>query len=342
MKKLRFKLSALAVAGVLLTTTLVGCGSSSSSAPAGTSQKAAGKLVLKAGDSPNDQHPYTLGLVKFKELVEKGTNGAIEIQIFSNNSLGAERELMEGMQTGAVDVVVSSTGPIGGFVPQMNVVDLPFLFKDNAHAYKVLDGQIGTDLLKKLEPQGIIGLAYWENGFRNITNSKREIKTPEDLKGIKIRTMENKVHMAAFKQMGADPTPMAFSEVFTSLQNKTIDAQENPIPIIYTNKFNEVQKYLSLTGHVYSPAPLMVSKKTWDKLTDAQKELFKKAAVEARDFERNLIHEQESKQIAELKSKGMVVTEVDKKLFQDALKPVYQQFEAEFGKALIDQIVNTK
>ncbi|MDZ4163579.1 MAG: TRAP transporter substrate-binding protein [Smithellaceae bacterium] len=301
-----------------------------------------GKMVLKAGSSTAETHPYNLGLKRFKELVEKGTAGKIEIQIFHSSALGAERELAEGMQIGSVDVVISSTGPLGGFVPKMNVVDLPFLFRDKAHAYKVLDGPIGASLLGELEKRNIIGLAFWENGFRHVTNARREIKVPADLKGLKLRTMENRVHMAAFRQLEAAPTPMAFSEVFTALQTKTLDGQENPIPVIFTSRFYEVQKFLSLSGHVYSPAPLMVSKHTWDKLTEEQKGVFKKAAIEARDYERDLITKQENEQIDKLKAAGMTVTLVDKSLFQKATLPVYSQFEAEFGKELIERIVNTK
>ncbi len=303
---------------------------------------AQGKMVLKAGSSTAETHPYNLGLKRFKELVEKETGGRIEIQIFHSSALGAERELAEGMQIGSVDVVISSTGPLGGFVPRMNVVDLPFLFRDKAHAYKVLDGPIGASLLTELEKRNIIGLAFWENGFRHVTNARREIKTPADLKGLKLRTMENRVHMAAFRQLESSPTPMAFSEVFTALQTRTLDGQENPIPVIFTSRFYEVQKFLSLTGHVYSPAPLMVSKHTWDRLTEEQKTIFRKAALEARDYERDLITRQENEQVDKLKAAGMTVTQVDKSLFQRATLPVYAQFEAEFGKDLIERIVNTK
>lgn len=342
MRNLKSKVTAITVASLLLALTVTGCGGAtpSSSTPAGDTP--AKKIVMKAGNTAPEAHAYNVGLKKFKETVEKETKGAIEIQIFPASALGGERELVEGMQIGSVDIVLSSTGPIGGFVPQMNVVDLPFLFRDNAHAYAVLDGPIGADLMKQFEAKGIIGLSFWENGFRNVTNDKREIKVPADLKGLKLRTMENKVHMAAFKTMGADPTPMAMGEVFTSLQNKTIDGQENPIPIIFTNKMQEVQKYVSLTGHVYSPAPLMISKMTWEKLNAEQKEIFKKAAIEGRDYERGLIKTQTDEQLVQLKAQGMIVTEVDKSLFQAATQPVYKQFEGEFGKDLIDKIINTK
>ncbi len=333
----------LALLLVLVAGLVAGCGGSKQPAdsgkPADTKKEV---LVLKAGHSVAETHPYHLGLLKFKELIEAGTNGAVELQIFPASSLGAERELIEGMQIGSVDVVLSSTGPIGGFAPKMGVVDLPFLFRDNEHAYKVLDGPIGDSLLKELETAGIIGLAFWENGFRNITNNKREVKTPADLKGLKLRTMENPVHMATFKQLGADPTPMAFSELFTALQTGAMDGQENPIPIIYNSRFYEVQKYVSLTGHFYSPAPLMVSKITWDKLTAEQKEVFKRAAKEGAAYQRGLIAAQTAEQVDKLKEKGMMVTEVDKNLFLEATKPVYAQFESKFGKDLIEQILNTR
>ncbi|KKM11400.1 hypothetical protein SY88_09240 [Clostridiales bacterium PH28_bin88] len=340
------KVLVVALVLVLVAGLITGCGGGGKQ-PAGDAGKQpdAGKkepLVLKAGHSVAETHPYHLGLVKFKELVEQYTNGEVQLQIFANSSLGAERELVEGMQIGSVDVVLSSTGPIGGFAPLMGVVDLPFLFRDEQHAYKVLDGPIGDKLMGELEKAGIIGLAFWENGFRNVTNNKREVKKPEDLKGLKLRTMENPVHMAAFKQLGADPTPMAFSELFTALQTGAMDGQENPIPIIYNNRLYEVQKYLSLTGHFYSPSPLMISKLTWDKLSNEQKEAFKKAGKEAGAYERNLIAQQTAEQVDKLKEKGMVVTEVDKSLFLEATKPVYQQFESKFGKDLIDQIINTK
>ncbi len=166
----------------------------------------------------------------------------------TRGSLGDERQVVEGLQLGTVHLTVTSTGPLGGFVPDMNVLDLPFLFRDAAHAYKVLDGEIGRGLLDKFEAVGIKGLAFWENGFRHVTTTKKPVEKPSDLKGLKIRVMENRVHQAAFRQLGADATPMAWGEVFTSLQQGLLDAQENPIPIVSTFKLYEVQKYLSLTA----------------------------------------------------------------------------------------------
>jgi tripartite ATP-independent transporter DctP family solute receptor len=224
----------------------------------------------------------------------------------------------------------------------MFVVDLPFLFRDREHAYKVLDGPMGKDIFEAFSAKGIKGLAFWENGFRQITNNVRPIERPEDLKGIKIRTMENKVHLASFRAFGASPTPMAWSEVYTALQQKTIDAQENPIAIIYHQKIAEVQKYLALTGHFYSPTPLLMSLKAFNALPKDIQKIFMDSAIECATYERNLLRDSEAKQISELKARGMQVTTPNKKPFLDAAASVYKEFESQFGKDTIDKIIATK
>lgn len=298
--------------------------------------------LVEAHTSPPD-HPYTLGMVRYADLVKERSKGRVAIQIHHSRQLGDERQVVEGLQLGTIHLTVTSTGPLGGFVPEMNVVDLPFLFRDGEHAYKVLDGEIGRGLLNKFDAVGIKGLAFWENGFRHITTAKKPVREPADMKGLKIRVMENKVHQAAFRQLGSDATPMAWGEVFTSLQQGLLDAQENPIPIIYTFKLNEVQKYVALTGHVYSPAPLLMSKKSWDRMPpDIQKIMFD-TALEVARYQRGLIREQEQKQIGELKAKGMTVVEnPDRAAFREAMKPVFEQFQGQFGKDLVQRIVNTK
>jgi len=225
----------------------------------------------------------------------------------------------------------------------MNVLDLPFLFRDASHAYKVLDGEIGRGLLDKFEAVGIKGLAFWENGFRHVTTGKTPVERPADLKGLKIRVMENRVHQAAFRQLGADATPMAWGEVFTSLQQGLLDAQENPIPIVSTFKLYEVQKYLSLTGHVYSPAPVLMSKKTWDRMPPDVQKILLDTAMEVAKIQRQLNRGQEEKQVGELRAKGMTVIEKpDRNAFREAMKPVFDQFQGQFGKDLVQRIANTK
>ena len=303
----------------------------------------AAEFDLVEAHTTTPDHPYTLGMVRYAQLVKERTKGRVAIQVHHSRELGDERQVVEGLQLGTIHLTVSSTGPLGGFVPEMNVVDLPFLFRNPEHAYKVLDGEIGQDLLNKFDRVGIKGLAFWENGFRHITSAKKPIREPGDLKGLKIRVMENRVHQAAFRQLGADATPMAWGEVFTSLQQGLLDAQENPIPIIYTFKLNEVQKYLSLTAHVYSPAPVIMSKKTWDKLPPEIQKVMLDTAREIARYERGLIGEQEQKELGELKARGMTVIEnPDRAAFREAMRPVFEQFQNQFGKDLVQRITDTK
>jgi len=303
----------------------------------------AAEFDLVEAHTTTQDHPYTLGMVRFAQLVRERTGGRVTIRIHHSRQLGDERQVVEGLQLGTVHLAVSSTGPLGGFVPDMNALDLPFLFRDANHAYRVLDGEIGRDLLDKFEAVGIKGLAFWENGFRHITTSKKPVTRPADLKGLKIRVMENRVHQAAFRQLGADATPMAWGEVFTSLQQGLLDAQENPIPIVSTFKLYEVQKFLALTGHVYSPAPVLMSKRTWDRMTPDLQRIILDTAAEVAKVQRQLNRTQEQKQLGELKAKGMaVVEEPDRAAFREAMKPVFEQFQGQFGKGLVQRIVETR
>ena len=221
-----------------------------------------------------------VGAQKFADLIKERTNGRIEIKIYPANQLGkGEREMTEGIQQGAIDLLVTSTGPLGGFSPSINILDFPFLFRDFNHVDLVMDGPIGRKLLDDFEKANIKALAFWENGFRHLTNSKRPVIKVEDGKGLKIRTMENKVHLAAWKDAGLNPTPMAWGEVFTALQQGVIDGQENPIAVYYSSKLWDAgQKNFSLTAHVYSPSPFLMSKKTFDAMPKEDQELFLKTA----------------------------------------------------------------
>jgi tripartite ATP-independent transporter DctP family solute receptor len=285
------------------------------------------KMKLKLATVTPANHAYNEGAREFIRLIQEGTNGEIDIQLYPGGQLSkGERELVEGMQMGIIDLAVTSTGPLSNFSPDMGVVDLPFLFLSNEHVDKVLDGPVGRKLLDGLEQANIKGLAFMENGFRNFTNSSRPLEKPEDLKGLKFRTMENPVHLASVRSIGAQAVPMSWGEVYTSLQTGVIDGQENPVAIIWVNKMNEVQKYLSLTGHFYSPAPLTMSKKKFDSLKPEWQKLFLEAALKAAAFERKVIRDAEKKQIEELKSWGMDIRTVDKQLFVDAMQPAYETF----------------
>ena len=279
----------------------------------------------------------------FARVVEQRTNGRIKIQNFYSGSLGGERESIEAVQLGTQELTFTSTGPVPNFVPETKILDIPFLFRDKAHAHAVLDGPIGAELLTKFDSKGIKALIWGENGIRHMTNNKRAVNAPDDLKGLKMRTMENPVHIAAYKGFGIVPTPMAFPEVFTALQQGTVDGQENPLSVIMAAKFEQVQKHLSLTGHVYSPAIWLMNKATFDKLAPADQKIFLEAAAAGTKANRARVDEDDAKGVAEMRSQGMqVVDNVDKARFQAALTPVYAEFEKQFGKANIDRIRNAR
>lgn len=306
-------------------------------APAGA------QTAMKMNISIAQNSHYGVAIDTFAREVEARTNGRYKIQNFYAGALGAERESVEGVQLGTLDLTMTSTGPIPNFVPEVAILDIPFLFRDYAQARAVLDGPIGQELLQKFPGKNMIALAWGENGFRHMTNSKRPVNLPEDLKGLKMRTMENPIHIQAYKQFGILPTPMAFTEVFTALQQGTVDGQENPLSVITAAKLDQVQKNLSLTGHVYSPALILMNKGQWDKLSAADKQVFLDATKDAVKANRARVDDDERKAVADLRSKGMLIVEtVDKAKFQAALAPVYADFGKRFGQESIDRIKNYK
>ena len=304
---------------------------------------ATAQTVVKIGYATTAASHYGVGSTVFCDEIEKGTQGRYKCQQFPSSALGGEREMIEAVQLGTLDVVNTSTGPVGNFVPEVKIVDIPFLFRDYAHARLVMDGPIGQDILTKFPAKGLVALAWTENGFRHMTNSKRPIVTPADAAGLKMRTMENKVHMDGYRTFGIQPTPMAFPEVFGALQQGTVDGQENPIPVILASKFSQVQKHLSLTGHVYSPALLLTSPRLMNKLSEADKKTFYEAGKKATVAQRKKVNDDEANGIAQLEKDGMsVVTKVDGQAFRDALKPAYASYAKEFGADNIRKIQEAK
>ena len=307
------------------------------------SAAAGAQTVMKISYSTSLTSHYGVGSTAFCDEIEKGTQGRYKCQQFPNAALGGEREMIEAVQLGTQDLANVSTGALGNFVPEVKIVDIPFLFRDYAHARKVMDGDFGQDLLKKITAKGIVGLAWTENGFRHMTNSKRAINQASDASGLKMRTMENKVHMEGYKTFGILPTPMAWPEVFTALQQGTVDGQENPIPVILSAKLSQVQKHLSLTNHVYSPAVLIVAPNIWNKLNDADKKVFSEAAKKGAAAQRKKVNDDEANGIAELKKDGMqVVEQVNGESFRKAVAPAYAQYAKEFGAEKIAAIQNVK
>ena len=323
-------LNALAFAAAV---TLAGSG--------GVSAQTTLKMGYALAPAPNSH--YGVGATTLADEIARRTQGRFRIEQYPNSQLGGEREMIESVQLGTLDMAVTSSGPVPGFVPETGIVDIPFLFRDSAHARAVLDGPIGQELLAKFPAKNLIALAWGEQGFRHLTNSKRAVGTPEDMKGLKLRTMENPVHITAFRTLGAAPTPMAWPEVITGLQQGTIDGQENPISVITSAKLSQVQKYLTLTRHVYSPAVFMMSPKLWGALSDADKKSFQEAATLGAASMRRFVDEVEKKGVDDLKAQGMqVVTRVDTARFQAALAPAYAEYAKKYGQANIDRIRNYK
>ncbi|CAM3593714.1 TRAP transporter substrate-binding protein [Paracidovorax anthurii] len=246
----------------------------------------------------------------FAQEVEKATGGKMKVRAIGNASLGSDTQMQQALIGGAQEMMVGSTATLVGIVPEMAVWDTPFLFSSAKEADAVLDGPVGEKVKAKLEPKGMVGLVYWENGFRNLTNSKRPVTKLEDMGDIKLRVMQNNVFLDSFKALGANAVPLPFSELFTALETRAVDGQENPFNTVVSSKFYEVQKYLTVTNHVYSPWIVTVSKKWWDTLTPAEKKVLQDAAAKSRDFERKDTREEAAKALADLKTKGMQVNEL--------------------------------
>lgn len=299
------------------------------------------QTTIKLGYALATDSHYGVGAAKFADEIAKRTGGRFKVEQFPGSALGGEREMIESLQLGTLDMAITSSGPVSNFVPEVGITDIPFLFRDTAHARAVLDGPIGQELLARFPAKGLIALAWGEQGFRHVTNNKRPITSPEDMKGLKLRTMENQVHMTAFRALGANPTPMAWPEVIPGLQQGTIDGQENPISVVVSAKMASVQKYLTLTRHVFSPALIMVSPKVFNGLAAADKQAFHDAAKAAGQAMRAFVDDVEKKGVEELRAQGMrVVTKVDTGRFQTALAPAYAEYARKYGQASIDRIRN--
>lgn len=275
----------------------------------------------------------------FKSTLEELSGGDLEVALKPSGALGGERDVIEGLQIGTIELTISSTGPIGNFVPEVYALDFPFLFDSYESAHEVLDGEIGQEILAEFTDHGIIGLAWSENGFRHVTNSVHPVETPEDMEGLKLRTMENEVHIAAFQATGAAPTPMSWTEVLTSLQQGTIDGQENPVPIITANNMWEMQDYVTLTGHVYSPAVVAMSQIHWDQLSEEEQGWVREAAQAAADAARETVANNETAGVEQMKENGMQVVEtIDKAAWAEAVQPAYDEYADRYSPELIERI----
>ncbi|WP_377890375.1 TRAP transporter substrate-binding protein [Alkalihalobacillus sp. R86527] len=334
-----FKLMVLIVFSLMVLAACGGGANDASSEEGGSGSGSGDATTINMGTTQTEDSVFAAALNKFKDEVEANTDN-VEVHLHFNSEMGGEREMVEAVNIGTLEGVWTSTGVIANFVPEVSVVDLPFIFEDKEHARSVMNGPVGEELADKLSDQNFKLLTWGENGFRHITNSQHPIETPEDLEGLKIRTMEVKSHQEAFNKLGADATPMAWGEVFTSLQQGVIDGQENPTSIIYSSKLNEVQDYVSLTGHVYSPTAMMINQGIWNGLSEEDQQILLDAAKAAQEENYTVGDKNEEKYIEELKEAGMKFNEVDKAPFKEAVQPVVDKHKKDV-EDLYNQIVES-
>ena len=293
--------------------------------------------LIRFGYGLNEQSNQGRAARFFAEQVEKASGGKMKVRAIGAAALGPDTQMQQALIGGAQEMMVGSTATLVGITKEMALWDTPFLFNNTKEADAILDGPIGTKVIDKLQPKGLVGLAYWENGFRNLTNSKRPVTRMEDLDGIKLRVMQNNVYLDSFRSLGANAIPLPFSELFSALETKTVDGQENPYNTILSSKFYEVQKYLSVTNHVYSPWIVLVSRKWWDGLSKDEQKILSDAAKSSRDFERKDTRDEGAKALADLKSKGMQVNELppsEAARMRDKLTKVNATIAADVGMDL--------
>ena len=300
--------------------------------------------TLRLATVIEEENPYNQGAYEYADAVAEATDGRIEIEVHHSGALGAgERELLEGLQQGTIDLTVVSTGPVPAFSESVLALDLPFLFRDHDHVDAVLDGDIGRQLLDDFEEADIKGLAWWENGFRHMSNDVRPVEVPEDAEGLRLRVMENPVHLDTWVEYGTDPTPMAWGEVYTALQQGVVDGQENPIAVFTAASLHEVQSHLSMTGHFYSPAPIAMSLAVFEDMPESDQQIMQDLAVETAPFQRQLSRDIERDGLDDLEEQGVeIVREVDGQAWQDAASGVYDEWGDEIGQDIIDAIIDTQ
>jgi tripartite ATP-independent transporter DctP family solute receptor len=296
--------------------------------------------TLRFGFAGSDTDTQSVAAKEFVRLVEEGTKGDLRVRPYGNSMLGNDQAMIASVRGGTLDMEMSGTPNFSGLTPNMSVLDLPFVFDDSAHVYRVLDGATGQRLLDDLQAHNLKGLAYWEVGFRDITNSRGPVRVPADVKGLKIRTSSNPAQIEAFRLLGANPQPLPLAELYNALEMKAVDAQEHPLSITWSSGFYEVQKYLSPTRHAYTALVLVMNLEKFTALPEAQQRVLVDAAREAAKLQRRLNAENEGRVLVELRDKGMQVeTDVDRDAFRAVVaKPLRQAFSAQHGSQLLDAI----
>ena len=286
-------------------------------------------------------HPLVMGMEKFADIVKTKSGGKIKVNLFPGGVLGGDAPNVSALQGGTLEMVTMNSGILASQVKEFAIFDFPFLFNNGKEADAVVDGPFGKKMHARLSEKGIVGLTYWELGFRNMTNSKRPINTVEDFAGLKIRVIPNPINLDWVRALGANPTPMAFPEVYAALESKALDGQENPYSVIAANKMYEVQKHLTVTNHVYNPQSVIISKKFWDTLSSEEKKVIGDAAVEAGKYQRQVAREAAGTAVEGLKKAGMQVTalpaaELDK--LRDKMRPVIAKYAVAVGQEVVQEI----
>jgi len=296
---------------------------------------------FRVSNGVSKDHPMGNGLSRMGACTLEKSGGKLKIQPFWDGALGSDLTSTQSVRTGSLDMVITSTAPVVSIVPALGVFDLPFLFNTSAEADQVFDGKVGEWFAAKLPAVGLVNLAWWENGFRQTTNSKRPITKFEDFDGVKMRVMQNTIYLDTFKTLGSNAVPMAFTEVYSALETKTVDGQENPFTNIENMKFYEVQKYLTLTRHAYSPTLVLFSKKIWDTLSPQEQTTLRDCAVQGRADQRKANRAQEARSVENLRAKGMVVNEIspaEMQRIRDKTKPIYERHAKEIGAEPIEMV----
>ncbi|SFD44034.1 tripartite ATP-independent transporter solute receptor, DctP family [Lentibacillus persicus] len=295
--------------------------------------------TLRVGHTLTESTATHIALESFKETVEANSDGAITVELYPNGQLySSERSAIEAVQGGNMEMTVTATAPVVGFVPEYKVLDLPFLFPDNETAYEALDGELGSTLLEKLPEAGLKGLVYGETGMRQLSTGNKPIEKPEDLEGVKMRTMENDVHIEAFETYGASPEPFAFGELYSALQQNTFDGMENPLNLIDQMKFYEVQEYLTISNHAYTATLFFINNDLFEGMSEENQTVIEEAAVEFRDSQRELAQENAQKGMEAVQGEMEIteLTEDQRQAFIDASQPVYDTFQDDIGQELMD------
>lgn len=300
---------------------------------------AAAETVIKVGHGAAESFHMHRALLHFEELVEAGSNGEIDVQIFPSSQMGPDREMIEGVQTGVLEMAIPPSSFFAGWDPAFAVIELPYMYASKDIAFDVLEGDAGDGMIARIENQGLVGLGWLELGVRNVTNNVRPIATPADLDGVKLRTMKVPAHVATFETLGANPTPMNFGEVYSALQQGVIDGQENPLAIITSQRFYEVQKYLSTTGHVFAVYMPVISKPFFDGLSAEHQDLIRTSMATARNYQAELVAAEDAAQLEEIRSAGVEVLELSaeqRQAFADATESVRLQYREEVGAEAFD------